>query len=72
MSFGKTFVLVGLVLIIVTWLLGSGMPEAAARNFDKLVAARGGSNHPPPSRIFRRSTGRWDSLAACSKTLYLA
>lgn len=68
MSSGKT---VGLVLIIVTWLLGSGMLQAAAWNFDKLVAARGGSNQPPP-RIFRRSTGRWNSLAACSRTLYLA
>jgi hypothetical protein len=39
---------VGLVLIIATWLLASSMPEAAARDFDKLVAANGGSiSHTP-------------------------
>lgn len=49
MSFGKTLMMVGLVLIIVAWLLASGMPEAADRDFDKLVAARGGSMSHTPS-----------------------
>lgn len=42
MSFGKTLVLVGTVMIVVAWLLASGMPEAASKDFDKLVHANGG------------------------------
>lgn len=47
MSYGKSLVLVGMVLIVVAWLLASGMPEAAIGDFDKLIHARGGMSHTP-------------------------
>lgn len=34
--------LIGTVLIVVAWLLASGMPEAASSDFDKMVRANGG------------------------------
>jgi len=42
MSFGKMLILIGTVLTVVAWLAASGMPEAASRDFDKMVRVNGG------------------------------
>jgi hypothetical protein len=45
MKLGLPLTVIGIALIVIAWSSAAGIPEAANRDFDRLVQASGGMSH---------------------------